>query len=202
MDHIKYRNKSKVLKFPITVNTRQCFQRNKALHTCSSVTGTNEMMPRLVVLQMNITEGESTHPFVVPGAPEEHLAAIFLNPSTGAGSPAARRRGRLPHVAVASKRTKPGVGSEEQEGRRGRRPRGERRAMSAPHGEDTTLRRRGPRRRGAMQADRRGGPTPPAPANRVREARRAESSVTAEKNTFLVGLQKRTEERRNKRRKR
>ena len=49
-----------------------------------------------------------------------------------------------PMYAAASKRTKPGVGSEAQEGRRGRSQEAARRA---PHGEeDTALRRRGPRR--------------------------------------------------------
>jgi hypothetical protein len=35
------------------------------------------MVPRLIILQMDITKEENTHPFVVPGALEEPLAAIL-----------------------------------------------------------------------------------------------------------------------------
>ena len=91
---------------------------------------------------MAITKEESTHPFMVPGALEEPLAAIFRvlagernqphvpapgaidqrqprhpihrerqqNPSTAAGSPAARGQG-LPHVCCSERASTASGGS-------------------------------------------------------------------------------------------
>jgi hypothetical protein len=87
------------------------------------------MMPRLVVLQMNITKGERQKAltpsrflrhlknllprfFVCFGARETR--ALSLDPLLRADE------ATCPMYAIASKQTKPGVGSEVQKGRRGR----------------------------------------------------------------------------------
>jgi len=109
---------------------------------------------------------------VVPGALEEPLAAIFRvlrrprNPSTVAGFPAARGRGRLPHVCCSKQANKARGGKRSAGGSAGQEPGG--REASAGQG----ARRRARRTRryggevhgacGAMQAERRpyGGERP------------------------------------------
>jgi hypothetical protein len=88
------------------------------------------MMPRFAVVQMNITKGESTHPFAVPAALEEPVAAIFRvlrrprNPSTVDGSPAALGRGRLPHVCCSKQANKARGGKRSAGGSAGQEPGG------------------------------------------------------------------------------
>ena len=112
---------------------------------------------------------------MVPGALEEPLAAIFRvlrrprNPSTVAGSPAARGRGRLPHVCCSKQANKARGGKRSAGGSAGQEP-GGREARAARRGGHGATAERSTARVG--QCRRRGGPTVPAPApvNRVRQA--------------------------------
>jgi hypothetical protein len=122
------------------------------------------MMPRFAVVQMNITKGESTHPFAVPAALEEPVAAIFRvlrrprNPSTVAGSPAALGRGRLPHVCCSKQANKARGGKRSAGGSAGQEPGG----REASAGQDVRRTARRTRRYGgevhgacgALQAER------------------------------------------------